>query len=156
MTPTPVPDSMFLQSWAAGGSAKCGSTPQGDQGLGSTPPPLGKGGTTGDGQVEGALILNSPASFLTEPPSLPPAEGAASALPRAARGCRASASAMQKAACRRVHVPDPGTHVCAPSPPAPGPFHPQAGGHDGALRGLCAKQPPCEKLGTWVAGQSVL
>ena len=137
--------------------------PRGDPGLDSTPPPLGEGGTTGDDRVEGALTLSSPAPFLTEPPSLPAAEGAASTLPRAARCCRDSASAVYRPACRRVHVPDPGTHVPAPgthvpapSPPAPGPFRPHTGGREGALRGLCAQQPCCEKLRTWGAGQPVL
>lgn len=65
------------------------------------------------------MILSSPAPFLTEPPSLTPAEGAVSTLPRAARCCRDSASAVQKAACRHVHVLDPGTHVRVPSPPLP-------------------------------------
>ena len=79
--------------------------PRGDPGLDSTLPPLGEGGTTGDDRVEGALTLSSPAPFLTEPPSLPAVEGAASTLPRAARCCRDSASAVQKAGLQTCTCP---------------------------------------------------
>ena len=126
--------------------------PRGDQGLDSTQLPRGTGGTTGDDQVEGALILSSPAPFLQ-----PHTSGGCRQHPsQSSRCCRDSASAVQKAACRHVHVPDPGTHGRVPSPPAPGPFHSHTGGHEGSLRGLCAKQPHCEKIGTQVPSQSVL